>query len=165
MKYSSHTSHDLDYLKPRNAQMGESSAWINVSNTCSTKCQWFWQNMRKNVSYNYRAASRRKGPKSNFEQNINVSIFCMNIILWIFVTFEYISCQDKLSMGSFTWCVCSSTSFATSVTSWYLRNDIQNASSVILYIDIIFIAKCMAICVDFQILHCSGAFERRLKTF
>ena len=58
------------------------------------------------------------------------------------------------------------TSFAASVTSWCWLNDIQNATSVILYmyINIIFIAKWLY-GADFQILHCSGAFGRRQKTF
>ena len=37
--------------------------------------------------------------------------------------------------------VYAATSFAASVTLWYLRNDILNVTSVILYITIICIAK------------------------
>ena len=58
--------------------------------------------------------------------------------------------------------VYAATSLAASVTSRCLSNDIQNATSVILYINIIFIAKWLY-GAEFQILHCS--VWTMLKTF
>ena len=57
-------------------------------------------------------------------------------------------CKNLRSIAvkiSFLWgceqCVYAEASFAASVTSRYLRNDMQNFTSVILYISIIYIAK------------------------
>ena len=53
--------------------------------------------------------------------------------------------SSKALKISFLWgcehCVYAETSFAASVTSLYLRNDMQNFTSVILYMNIIYIAK------------------------
>ena len=57
-------------------------------------------------------------------------------------------CENLSSKGvkiNFLWgcehCVYAETSFAESVTSWYLGNDMQNFTSVILYLNIIYITQ------------------------
>ena len=48
---------------------------------------------------------------------------------------------------SFLWghkhCVYAAASFAATDTSWYLRNDMQNCTFVILYMNIKYIAQCL----------------------
>ena len=61
-------------------------------------------------------------------------------------------------------CVHAEVSFAASVTSRYLRNDMQNFTSVILYVNIIYIAQYLS-GTNFEILYCSGPIARRHKLF
>ena len=61
-------------------------------------------------------------------------------------------------------CVYAETSFAASVTSRYLCNDMQNFTSIILYMNIIYIAQYLS-GADFEILHCSRPFAQRHKLF
>ena len=69
---------------------------------------------------------------------------------------------------SFLWgrkhCVYAAVSFAAIVASSYLRNDMQNCTCIILYMNIICNA-CWLYGANFEILHCSGAFSRRQKLF
>ena len=55
-------------------------------------------------------------------------------------------------------------SLTASVTSWYLRNGLQNFTSFPFSINIICFARWLCD-ANFKILHCSGAFIRRHKIF
>ena len=59
-------------------------------------------------------------------------------------------------------CVYAEVSFAASVTSRYQCNDMQHFTSVILYMNIIYITQYLP-GANFEILHCSGPFARRHK--
>ena len=69
---------------------------------------------------------------------------------------------------SFLWCrkhcVYAAVSFAAIVTSWYLRNVMQNFTSVILYINIIYNAQWL-FGASLEILDCFADFTRRQKLF
>ena len=87
------------------------------------------------------AAPRKKGPWGNFEQNVYFPTFWMAIILRLIC--ENLSCiAVKIS---FLWgcehCVYAEALFTASVTSRYLHNDMQNFTSVILYMNIIYITR------------------------
>ena len=53
-------------------------------------------------------------------------------------------------------------SFMAIVTSWYLRKDMRQLTSVILYMNITYVAQWL-FDANFDILHSSGAFARRHK--
>ena len=77
----------------------------------------------------------------SFGQNVYFSIFWINIILrLVCINFNRIAVKI-----SFLWCpkqcVYAAGSFSANVTSWCLRNDTQIVTSVILYMNIIFIAQ------------------------
>ena len=69
---------------------------------------------------------------------------------------------------SFLWCfkhcVYAAVSFAAIVRSWYLRNLMQNFTSVILYLNIICNAQWL-FGANFDILDCSADFTRHQKRF
>ena len=84
------------------------------------------------------AASRKKRALSViFDQNVYFCTFWMHIILRLIceslsriaVKISYLWCRKH--------CVYAAVSFATIVTSWYLRNVMQNFTSIILYMNII----------------------------
>ena len=83
-------------------------------------------------------------------------------------------CENLSCMAvkiSFLWgyklCVYVEASFTTIVTSRYLRYDMQTFTSVILYMNIIYISIITQYLsgADFEILHCFGPFARRHKLF
>ena len=106
------------------------------------------------------AVSREKRPKGNFDQNVYFSIFWMYIILRLIC--EILS---RIAVKiSFLWGrkhgVYAASSFAASITPWYLHNDMQNFTSVMLYKNIICIAQWL-LGISFEILHYCGAFAWR----
>ena len=110
------------------------------------------------------AASRKKGPLDNFDHNVYFSISCMCIILrficeilsWIAVEIRFLW-DSKHGTGIY-----GAASFIAIVTSWYLHMDMRKFTSVILYMNIICVAKWLFE-ANFEILHCSGAFARNHK--
>ena len=88
------------------------------------------------------AAPRKKGPKGNFEQNVYFSIFWMAIILRLICkNFSCIAVKISFLWGCEHW-VYAEVSFVASVMSRYLRiYDMQNFTSFILYMNIIYIIQ------------------------
>ena len=106
------------------------------------------------------AASRKKGPYGNFDQNAYFSISWMCII-WRLICeiLSGIAVQIRF-LWDFKYGVYGAASFIAIVTSWYLRKDMRKFTSVILYVNIRCIAQWLRE-ANFKILFCSGAFTRR----
>ena len=108
------------------------------------------------------AVSRKKGPNGIFYQIIDYYIFWMYIILRLIS--EMLS--TIASKRSFLWrrqdfvCV-----ICSKCTSWYLRNGMQQFTSVILYMNIIFSLSVRLWCAHFEILQCCRALARRHNLF
>ena len=99
------------------------------------------QSMKIIFFFDIWAASRKKGPWRIFYQNVYFSIFWMYIIFRLF-------CEifSKLAVKiSFLWgpkhVEYATASFSSNVTSWCSRNDTHFFTSVILHMNIIFIAQ------------------------
>ena len=115
------------------------------------------------VSRHYMSRLKQKGSLAYFDQNVYFPFFWMLIILRL-VCEIFSRIAVKIS---FLWCpkhgVYAAPSFSANVMSWCWRNDTQNFTSVILYMNIIFIAQWL-FCGNSEILHFSD-FLHAIRNF
>ena len=111
------------------------------------------------------AASRKKGPYGIFYQNVYFSIFWIYIILRVvFEKFNGIAFKISFIWGH-KHGVYAAASFSANVTTRNSRNDTQFFTSVILYMNIIYIYRAVTVWWQFWHFTLFWCFARRQKLF